>query len=206
MITSTGENLSVLICCDHSISSDWMTFLSAYSFSKYLPEAKIAIACQRKDIRRNLFMWAKKLNFNFEILKTSDSLSYLRYFIEKDKLSLPALIVSPDIICVRELEQNSFLHSTKNYKKNDFYLVNDLNSNFEEKSDLYCDVKEDKIVNFVTYSNGWGNFNLSSWINKDEYPFHPLAKYNRTLLGLNERRLDDIWMSATNIFECIFRG
>ena len=79
MISSTGENLNVLIYCKHTFVHDWMTFVSYYSIRTYLPDANVAIACERKSLSYDLFKWTKKLNLNFEILKEANPLEYLKY-------------------------------------------------------------------------------------------------------------------------------
>lgn len=205
MISSTGENLNILICCQHSLLHEWMTFFSYYSIKTYLPDAKLAISCERHNLHHSLFGWARKLNLNFEYHKPKTKLDYLNDFIFKKKLQIPCLIIEPDIICVRECNEN-FLDLSKNQKQNEFFVVSDFEKKHFEDSVLYSQAKNNNISNFVSYSDGWGTFNLTTWINKNDYPFNPFYKFNKSLLSLNERRIDELWQSATNIFSVLFRG
>ena len=104
-----------------------------------------------------------------------------------------------DVSAERRVKQISRRSFEKQIKKN-FE-----NKHFED-SVLYSQAKNNNISNFVSYSDGWGTFNLTTWINKNDYPFNPFYKFNKSLLSLNERRIDELWQSATNIFSVLFRG
>ena len=81
MIGNLGENLSVLIYCNHSVAHDWMSFLCWYSFYKNLPEAKIAVGCSRSNLRFDLYFWTKRLNIDFEYMKGDSPISYMERFL-----------------------------------------------------------------------------------------------------------------------------
>ena len=204
MVSFTGENLSVLLCCSHSLHHEWMTFFSWYSFQQNLPDAKFAILCNRKDIKFNLFNWTKRLNIPFEITKNDNHLSCLGYAIKKSYVQYPVMIIGPDIVCLQELDsEDKLINSEKNYKKNDYYVIQNPNNFLEKNDDFFVDVRDKKVSRFVSYSSGWGNFNISSWINKVGNPLNVYSKYDGTVLSINERRLSNIWKDASNVFHSV---
>lgn len=206
MISETGENLSVLICCDHVFAHDWMTFLSYYSFRTFLPDAKLAIACERNSLIYDLFKWAKRLDLNFEIIKPKNKLEYLQYFQNKNKIDIPCLITTPDIICLKEWSVDFLPEQNKNYIKNNFMFIQNIKEEFVENENLYCCIKENKISHFATYSNGWFDFNMSVWINKKDYPFYPSFHQNKNLMSFNEKKMYELWKSCSLLLEVLFRG
>lgn len=206
MINLTGENLNILLCCKHSFLHEWMTFLSYYSIHRYLPDAKVQIICERKNLYYDLFNWTKRSQVNFEYIKPKSKIEYLHHFISKKKLQTPCLIIEPHILCVREWTDDFIPDYKKNYQMNDFFYVADPNAYDFEPANLYYSIKDNKICNFVTYSEGWGTFNMTTWINKNDYPFHPLYKFDRATLSLNEKRMDELWDSVINLFPIMFRG
>ena len=62
-ISPTGKNLSIIISCDYLPAHDWMTLASWYSVNKNLPDAKVVIACPRREYERmwGLFQWVYRV-------------------------------------------------------------------------------------------------------------------------------------------------
>lgn len=207
MIGNLGENLSVLIYCNHSVAHDWMSFLCWYSFYKNLPEAKIAVGCSRSNLRFDLYFWTKRLNIDFEYMKGDSPISYMERFSSKGKLSLPCLLVTPDILSVREMDGHDGLFGAgKNSRKRGFMVVNDPKAGFEPREDLFCEAVENKISNFVSYSQGWGNFNTAEWIDRDVNALTPYMRLSKSPSGLNEKRISELWHGAVNVFKNVSRG
>lgn len=204
MISYTGENLSVLICCSHLLHHDWMTFLSWYSFQQNLPDAKISILCNRKDMKFNLFNWTKRLGVTFEITKNDNPISCLNYALKKSYVKYPVLVISPDIICLQELDdEESIINSKQNYKKENCYILYNEVDDIVKNENLFANVKENKFSRFVSYSSGWGNFNADSWINKLGNPLSVYSKHDNVMLTINERRFSNIWKDACNVFHSV---
>lgn len=199
MITNTGKGLNILISCDYATHHSWMSFFAWYSFYRNLPEAKISIACNRLAMKYQLFDWTKRCDVPFALLKPDSSLNHLRYFIEKNMTSFPVLILSSDIVAVRELKDFSIFEESFADKKAIFMteMIEPISSH--DKS-LVFDVKGQDFETFVTYENGWGKFVMSSWINKDMHPFTPLRKYHDVGMSTNELRLSKLWEDFIPLF------
>ena len=59
-ITYTGDGLTVLIQCDYLLHHDWMGFLSRYSLMKYLPDAKVIVGVNRKEMLGPIMYWPRR--------------------------------------------------------------------------------------------------------------------------------------------------
>lgn len=194
-ISSTGDNLSVLISCKYTVCDNWMAFLAWYSMSKNLPDAKVLIACNRTQMNSPLFGWTKKCKVPFELHKCMSEDEQIDFVLDKGLISTPLLLVRPDIVAVRDFEESGFdTHLLK-----DKMIVNAV-------SDLCCDAREEKSCTFVTYSNGWGKFVMSDWIHKLNCPFTSTNRFANGNLTANEVRIGRLWSAVTPLFHTVSRG
>ena len=67
MVTSTGKGLNVLIRSEYSFSSNWMSFGSWYSVQKNLPDANVAIVCERVLGYDDHRLWPAEVNITQRI-------------------------------------------------------------------------------------------------------------------------------------------
>lgn len=199
MITTTGKGLNILISCDYMPCHSWMSFLAWYSFYRNIPEAKVVVACNRLPMKHQLFDWTKRCDVPFSLFKPDSSFNHLRYFIDKKIISFPVLILSPDVVVVRELNDVSAFDNSFSEKKATF-LTEMTETVLSYDKSLVFDVKGQDFATFVTYENGWGKFVTSSWINKDMHPFTPLWKYDDVEMSTNERRLSGLWRDCIPLF------
>lgn len=191
-ISATGDGLNILIACDYLPHHNWMSFLCWYSLSKNLPDAKVFVASHRRLMKHDLFVWTRKCNVPFILHKASDDEGQIQSAIEFG-VSKPLLVISPNSICVRDFDEAGF--STESLSE--ISWLND---------DISCDCKEARSCPFVTYSNGWGKFVMSSWINKMSSPFLFGVKYSKGDLTANEIRIGKLWNAVTPLFLIISRG
>ena len=197
MITNTGENLNILIVCDYTPCHHWMSCLSWYSMYKYLPEAKVAVACNRQLMKYQLFDWTKRCNIPFHLTKTTDRFSHAKYFLDSKILSFPLLVIDPDIVALREIQNiNDFNRHIFSRKA----LLLNQSSEPDESDNLYFDAKSNDFGTFISYENGWGKFVTSSWINKEIHPITPLWKQDDVNMTANENRLSELWKDFTPLF------
>lgn len=191
-ISATGDGLNILIACDYLPHHNWMSFLCWYSITKNLPDASVFVAVHRKSITQNLFMWTQKCKVPFILHKETNDEGQIEAAINYG-VSKPMLVLSPDSICVRDFKEAGFSPESLSEVR----LLD---------SELFCDCKEDRPCTFVTYSNGWGKFVTSSWINKMGCPFSSMVKYNQGYLTANESRIGQLWIAATPLFLTVSRG
>jgi hypothetical protein len=177
-----------------------MSFLAWYSFYRNIPEAKVAVACNRLLMKHQLFDWAKRCDVPLAIRKSDTPLSHAKYFLEKGILSFPLLILTtPDIVAVRELANASIFDKSFSVPKAIF--LTEMTEPVERYGQsVIFDVKGKDFETFMTYENGWGKFVTSSWINKEIHPITPLWKYEEADMSANERRLAELWKDFTPLF------
>ena len=199
MITNTGKNLSILIACDYTPCHHWMSFLAWYSFYRNIPEAKVAVVCNRFLMKYQLFDWTKRCDVPFALRKTDTILSHAKYFIEKNIISFPILILSPDVVAVRELSDASVFNKSFSVSKATF-LTEMTEPVDRHDNSLVFDVKGKDFETFMTYENGWGKFVTNSWINKEIHPIASLWEYEGVNMSPNERRLAELWKDFTPLF------
>ena len=84
-------DLAFTICCEYVPHHDWMSFASWYSFSKFLPDAKVMVAIKRTLPRRDLFHWPRKC-----------SIPIKHYDGELDD----AFCIAPSVMAVRDYDEN----------------------------------------------------------------------------------------------------
>jgi len=158
-------------------------------------------------MKYDLFRWAKRAGISFETVRNVDPMQSLAYATKKNLASLPALVITPDIICIREFDNDfPLINKPNNFYRGDSLLISSdgISASYDER--LWCDVKENNFCNFVSYSSGWGDFNLSQWIDKLGNPLQRRLKFASGTLGVNERRLADIWEGATGVFHSLSRS
>lgn len=178
----TGENLNILIVCDYIPKHNWMSFFSWYSLNKNLPDAKVSIICNRKLMSYKLFDWTRKCNVPFQILKENTIENHLKYLFDKNWIKTPLLVISPEILAVREL----------NYEIKDIQELKD-----------FVNSKENKINTFVNYSEGFGKYKITE---ENRHPFIQFNQYFQGELSLNEVKIEELFKNATPLFITLTRN
>jgi hypothetical protein len=187
-MTNTGDGLSVLILCDYIPIHNWMTFACWYSLSKILPDSKIGIMCNRRPVTWQMFDWTRRLRVNMQIHAPLTKEQNISKALAGSFYSKPLLVLEPNILAIRDLENLEGVQE-----------VTDVAS-----SDLCSDVRGDKMSPFVSYSDGWGNFVVSSWINRAGSPFR--HKFGRENMTVNEVRVERLWGQLATVFQTVSRG
>jgi len=196
MISSLGNGLTIAINCDYLPHHDWMSFLTYWSIAKTLPDCKVLATCVRQKMNMDIFNWPRKCNVQFAYHKPMVDEELYNFIMTSPKFekTKSLLFVKPEIIFVRDFEEANFpvekIHDFKGISEIDG-LVSDSKS---ENSTVCCD-----------YSNGWGKFVTSKWINKTSIPF---SRIDFSCMGMtvNENRIAGIWKSASKIYPSLSRG
>jgi hypothetical protein len=193
MISSTGENLSVLISCDYTINHNWMTFFCWYCLYKNLPDAKIYVLCDRNSMDSLIFEWTRKCGIYFEIVKPM-SLDEKVNHLRKKGFCESVLVIEPKDVAIRDFSEVDFDENLL-YKKVSFLT-----------EDLCCEAKDNKYCVFADYSKGWGKFVPQLWINKINSPFSNENKYALGDMSINEIRIGKLWNSVAHLFQTLSKG
>jgi hypothetical protein len=190
MISSLGEGLNILISCDYTTGHNWMSYLCWYSIRNNLPDAKVIIISKRKQITGDLFLWTKKFNIPFRTYNEAKLDSVIN-ICEK-----PLLIVPPDCVAVRDFEEAGV--NPNNLKE----------VSFLENTDFVGRAKGNDFCVFASYSDGWGFFVTSEWINRVDCPLASLTTKNflKNNMSLNEKHVQSIWSASIPLFQTASGG
>lgn len=182
MIPSLGYGLNIVISCEYTPSNNWMSYLSWYSISKNLPEAKVFVSCKRSDIISPLFIWTKKASVPFKMhSKEVENVFNLQSF----------LVIPPHVLAIRDF-QEAF---EEPIFENNITLIENTSFVKEAKTNEFCV--------FCSYLNGWGNFVTAEWINSFICPLLTLKKFSKLNMTINEKRIEKIWSNSISLFNTI---
>lgn len=208
-LSVTGAGLTALILCDYVTHHNWMAYLCWYSLTKNLPDAQIVVLCNRNLMTHRLFDWCRLCKVNFRLHKICDQDQRIALAISLG-VTTPILALQPDVIAARSLADGNisldFLQNTPKAVSPKVTLVNDLSAVAVDFPDACCEAKEEKITTFVSYSEGWGKFVTSSWINKVSCPFSPENRYAHGSLTVNELKLAKLWSASAPLYQTIVRA
>lgn len=174
-INKYGNNLNILISCDHSLHHDWMSFALWYSIYKNLPDVtNIAILCAR-DLKNDYasFVWPHRCDVKFfqheNVGKKFGYLPlnklYATYLALKEGLvEQPLLVLDYDLMCLNTLgkELLDLLNKDLKFGSNDaVWYFNDQNlEKFVESLNCYKTVsensKENTNVNNILLNRAFG--------------------------------------------------
>lgn len=111
MITSTGENLSVLITADYREHHDWSSFAAWYTIHNSLPDAKIALLCSRNLENHYIgYQWPYRSDLRFFLHENIgrrihkpevNKLYAVSTAIQDELVSMPLMVVDYCTIAVR---------------------------------------------------------------------------------------------------------
>ena len=196
MISSLGNGLTVVIACDYATHHDWMSFLTYWSLLKKLPDARVVVTCVRKQMNMDIFLWPLRCHVPFLYHKPMSDQELHKFVVnhQKSNVTSNVIIVKPSVVFVRDFEEASFSVESL---QNQIAVTN--------VSGMVDDVKNENPVVCCDYSNGWGKFVTSQWINKTSVPLSNV-NFGTTDMSSNERRLSEHWKSATKIYQIISRG
>lgn len=185
-----------------------MAFASWYSIHQNLPDAVVAVYARRQNMIAGLFSWTKRCRVPFSYHSFHKPEDQAREHLKK--YAAPLLIISPSILALRGIEEGGeyarFLETTPQARSAEMWLVNDLDAEFVEFTDAYCDAKEEKISSFTSYQNGWGKFVTSSWIDRVGCPFLNASRYATGPLTANEIRIGKLWGQMAPLYQTVARG
>ena len=221
MVTSTGKGLNVLIRSEYSFSSNWMSFGSWYSVQKNLPDANVAIVCERvlgyddhrlwpAEVEYNpensgYFMWPDRVGVSVFKCGVFDDF-FIKLFDRKNcnLFDLPLLILDKGVVVVDELSSSVLdCFNEENILSDDFVMFlkdkslkkDFLNRKFKDFS-FSVDVESDADSCFVSFGE---NFVPHEWIHSNKVGFYEdICPSN-----FNETKVWDIWSQARGAFSVI---
>lgn len=198
VVSSLGDNLSIVIACAHVPHHDWMSFLCWYSISKNLPEATVVVACARGgEMNYDIFNWPRRSRV--QLLHHNPALDVSTAVLgnKKSQATLPVLILEPNTVCIRDFDEAQFDASIFN---------NQQVFKAKDTPQLQTSCREENPSVFTDYADGWGKFVTSAWINKASTPLVAGNGYVKSSMTVNEMRIGKLWESAALSYQSMSRG
>lgn len=221
MIGETGKNLCVLITTEPG--KDWETFETWYSIFKNLPDARVAISCQRTpSIPFQLFQWARRLKLNlfFHNPFTNDDpvanrLDAIRRAICRKMVDTNILVVSPLIMSIDVLPPKTItkMHTQDIWMDEYVWFFQKpniekmLNQHFLEEKEhhndpmpLCVEANETEHLSWlVSHQKGCGK-----WIDiLRGCPFSSAAGLATTTMTVNENRIVELWKRMCPLYSAL---
>lgn len=204
---STGDGVSVLICCDYVPHHHWMAFAAWYSVYKNMPDAKVGVLCNRTNMTHKCFQWASRCDVAFDLHKPCNWLQQIKYALDRDFLSLPIIAIKPHVMAVRTFDDEWREYFSINVHDENLVIAN-TDSFIEDfvPLDICLKAKDKSPATFVTYQESWGNFVTSKWIDRLACPFLKTSLFNKGELTTNEKKIGELWERMGRIYQAVSRG
>lgn len=229
-ISSSGKNLHVVISNKATISHEWLTFASWYSFFKNAPDANISFASQRSSNQMHqLFNWANRLPIQYTYYNYVDKncqyinkLFSLKKIINKGFTKVPVLCIEPDITLTEPLNTehlNNFLEKKQCIKSDNNkvwfiseyqFILDAIDNHFLKNtfsmpscSKLCVDAK-DSPNPIVSLEKGCGRFVTTKWIDRKGCPFGKANRFYTDTLTVNEKRILNLWKKLAPLYKAVF--
>jgi len=230
-ISPSGKNLNVVISNDASITHEWMTFSSWYSFFKNAPDASVSFVSRRSSAQiHQLFNWANRLPINFTYYNSvSDDCQYinklisLKEILQRNFTKAPILCIDPDVALTESLDTDNLNHLLEKNKCiqsdnkkvwflpdsqfiskliDDYYLSD--NSPELPCCSWLCGDTQSSPNPLVTFEKSCGRFVTSKWIDKNKgCPFGKANRFQTDSLTVNEKRILDLWKKLTPLYKAV---
>jgi len=192
MVGEDGKNLSVVIVASANVYDEWMTFASWYSFNKYAPEAKIAIAITRPEEKvHQLMNWAFRLKINYCYYSGKNKLEAIKEAISREYISYPVLCVESHVCLTDKLNVDEGIY------------VKDGDDTIDDS--FIASTKDKNASALVSIMNGLGRFNTETWLRRNKScPFQKSFRFYHDNITVNEKRVLDLWRQATSLYKSVF--
>jgi len=233
LISPSGKNLNIVISNKSSVTDEWMTFSSWYSFFKNAPDANVTFSCLRSSTQNmhQLFNWANRLNVKFTYYSNKSKQSQhlnrllsLKTILKKNMSRTPLLCIEPDVLLTGDLDvdilndyydKNQCVKSENNkvwFITNEQFVLDSIDDYFLKNSEPNMDIctslcKDAKSTanSLITYEKGCGRFVTAKWIdNKKGCPFGKASRFRTDSLTTNEKRMLDLWRKLVPLYKAIF--
>lgn len=192
-----GKEIKLIVHIELDYPVMWQIFLSWYMTQKNLPDIGLYLLFDKKNKKFSLpnYIHTKKINilhcdFNndLNLLVKNTKNKFFNNSIFVKQFTFPINILS-----------NNILDSIKNFKNfecQEGFIVSDVNSEFSY-FDFVSDIKSNKLTDFVSIKDGWGNFNMSVWLNRVDNPL--VYDFRNNQMNQNEIVFSQFWNDAGKI-------
>jgi hypothetical protein len=205
---STGDGVSVLICCDYTPQHHWMSFAAWYSVYQNMPDAEVGILCNRTEMGRKCFHWTPRCNVKFDLHKPLPSwMDQIKYALSSGFLKPPIIALKPHVMAVKPFSDEWREYFSINIHASDLVIVNtDSFITDFVPLDICLKAKDETPATFVTYQEGWGKFVAAKWIDKAACPFLKTSFFKKGELTINEKKIGELWERMGRIYQAVSRG
>lgn len=192
-----GKEIKLIahMCSDRSIV--WSMFLLWYMTQKNLPDISLYLLFDRKNKSFVLpnYIHAKKINVlhcefnnNLDLLVKNTRNDFFNNSIFINSFVFPVNVLSNQVL--------DAFKNNKNFKSGYGFIVSDISRQYESL-DFISDIKSDISTDFVSIKDGWGNFNMSVWLNRIDNPL--VYDFRNNQMNQKEIMFSKFWNDAGKI-------
>lgn len=192
-----GKDLKLIYHVKHGTPIIWPVFLLWYLTQKNLPDINLTLLFEKKNKSYILPNYIRSKKINVIYCEFNDDLNLLvkntknKYFnrsIFIDSLVFPIDVLDKDIM--ESIESNS------NKECLGGYVLADTDSKFSELN-FVSNIKTKDSKGFVSINDGWGNFNMSIWLNRQDNPL--VYDFRNSYMSHQESVFGHFWNDAGKI-------
>ena len=191
------KNIKLIAHMKMDTLKTWSIFLLWYLTQKNLPDINLHLLFEKKDFAFPIPSYVHSHKIKVLYCEFNDDLDLL-IKNTRNQFFNHSLILKSFVFPIDVLNQNIFDAFTNktNYKNEYGYLVSDISSSFEDNN-FITDIKKETITPFVSIKDGWGNFNMSTWINRTDNPL--VYDFRNTRMNYKESKFSHGWSDAGKI-------
>jgi hypothetical protein len=198
-----GKDLKLIAHIKSSTPQMWPLFFLWYTTHKNLPDITLYLLFERKDFLTNIipsFVQTQKIkvlycefNDDLDFLIKNSKNEFFNNSIFIDSFVYPIDVLNDKIM---DCFKNNI-----NLEDDFAYVVSNINNNFN-KDQIVTNSELKTSSSFISIKEGWGNFIMSTWINKKDNPLVYDFKNNR--MTHDEMNLSVHWSDAGKISNLFF--
>ena len=197
-----GKDLKLIAHIKSSTPQMWPLFFLWYTTHKNLPDITLYFLFERKDFKFIIPNFVQTQKIKVLYCEFNDDLDFLiknsknEFF--NNSIFIDSFVYPIDVL------NDTIMDCFKNNinLEDDFaYVVSNINNNFN-KDQIVTNSELKTSSSFISIKEGWGNFIMSTWINKKDNPLVYDFKNNR--MTHDEMNLSVHWSDAGKISNLFF--
>ena len=197
-----GKDLKLIAHIKSSTPQMWPLFFLWYTTHKNLPDITLYLLFERKDFKFTIPNFVQMQKIKVLYCEFNDDLDFLiknsknEFF--NNSIFIDSFVYPIDVLNDKIMD---CFKNNINLEDDFAYVVSNINNNFN-KDQIVTNSELKTSSSFISIKEGWGNFIMSTWINKKDNPLVYDFKNNR--MTHDEMNLSVHWSDAGKISNLFF--
>ena len=197
-----GKDLKLIAHIKSSTPQMWPLFFLWYTTHKNLPDITLYLLFERKDFKFTIPNFVQMQKIKVLYCEFNDDLDFLiknsknEFF--NNSIFIDSFVYPIDVLNDKIMD---CFKNNINLEDDFAYVVSNINNNFN-KDQIVTNSELKTSSSFISIKEGWGNFIMSTWINKKDNPLVYDFKNNR--MTHDEMNLSVYWSDAGKISNLFF--